>query len=578
MQPPPVGQRARPQVEIVGGEVGVVAPLAPAQGQSKLIDDRTRDLILNREDVAELTIEPLGPEGHVGGHIHELHVDAQRPARPEHRSLEHDRRGELLRHVPQIAGAALEVERRGARSDVEAVDDGEVADDFVRQSVRKVLAVGLGAQVLQRQHRDDGTLGWVDRDVSRGRCRRAGAGSVGSSRLPHRRRNDGGEAQGRRRKQRKTPGAERCQVALEIARTGVAPRGLGVDCSLNDAGEPGRHVRTKRSNVGLLAALVRGAERRQVPGHHRIPAGQQVVEQHAETVDIGLDAGCAAVQNLGRQIHGRPRHARARTAYSILASAKVHQDHAPIVGPHHVLRLDVAVEHASAVHSGHGSAQLQADRDGFACGAGPAAGQRLFERTSPHELHPQADAPIDDVSAVNGDDVRVANASQQPAFLDDRGGARAVRRRTDRQQLEGDLAVEFRVPRSVDLAEGPAADRFEHAELTPRLSRPSIVGGRAPRFRKATMEVGERGEDLQRRNEAEVVSAVGGFHRRPVDGGTIEDRSGKIVQPSIRRGHVSFPPPGGPARVVRLSARPRLTVSRAPSPAPRRCSPSRCGR
>ncbi len=56
-----VEQRKRFQVQLVRLHVGVIASLSPAQRQSKLIDDRPRDFVLNGEDVLELAIEPLGP-------------------------------------------------------------------------------------------------------------------------------------------------------------------------------------------------------------------------------------------------------------------------------------------------------------------------------------------------------------------------------------------------------------------------------------------------------------------------------------------------------------------------------------
>jgi hypothetical protein len=38
-----------------------------------------------------------------------------------------------------------------------------------------------------------------------------------------------------------------------------------------------------------------------------------------------------------------------------------------------------------------------------------------------HELHPQADTIGDLSGAVDGDDVRMPHAGEQPALLDDRG-------------------------------------------------------------------------------------------------------------------------------------------------------------
>ena len=73
----PIDQRTRLQVQLVRLQIGVVAPLASAQRQSKLVDDRPRDLVLNGEDVLELPIEPLGPQGNIAGDLDQLGVDPQ---------------------------------------------------------------------------------------------------------------------------------------------------------------------------------------------------------------------------------------------------------------------------------------------------------------------------------------------------------------------------------------------------------------------------------------------------------------------------------------------------------------------
>ena len=46
--------------------------------------------------------------------------------------------------------------------------------------------------------------------------------------------------------------------------------------------------------------------------------------------------------------------------------------------------------------------------------------ERLFERPALDELHPQADAAVDALGAVDRDDVRMADAGEETAFFDDR--------------------------------------------------------------------------------------------------------------------------------------------------------------
>jgi hypothetical protein len=85
---PLVPEVAPPQVRLVRFETDVVSPLAPAECQPELVDDRPRDFILYREDVLELAIEPLRPQRDIVGDADELGVDPQPRARPHDRSLD----------------------------------------------------------------------------------------------------------------------------------------------------------------------------------------------------------------------------------------------------------------------------------------------------------------------------------------------------------------------------------------------------------------------------------------------------------------------------------------------------------
>ena len=50
-----------------------------------------------------------------------------------------------------------------SRSHLQTVDDGKIADQFVRQSVHEVVAVWLGTEVLQRQDRNNRLFGGIRR-------------------------------------------------------------------------------------------------------------------------------------------------------------------------------------------------------------------------------------------------------------------------------------------------------------------------------------------------------------------------------------------------------------------------------
>ena len=139
-----------------------------------------------------------------------------------------------------------------------------------------------------------------------------------------------------------------------------------------------------------------------------------------------------------------------------------------LVGHHHVLRLDVAVDESGRVHGRH-----RARRGPRRCGwrplgvnAAPSTSGCSSVRPLTNSIH-RPTSPSGALGAVDGDDVRMADAGEQASFFDDGVPTRRLRR-FGRQQLQRDVAIEPRVPRAVDVAERAAADALEHAEVTPR--------------------------------------------------------------------------------------------------------------
>ena len=61
----------------------------------------------------------------------------------------------------------------------------------------------------------------------------------------------------------------------------------------------------------------------------------------------------------------------------------------------------------------------------------------------------------------------MAHARKQTAFFDDRCRGRCIIAQICRQQFEGDLAVEPRIPRAIDLAIRAFTDFFQQAERAP---------------------------------------------------------------------------------------------------------------
>ena len=144
-----------------------------------------------------------------------------------------------------------------------------------------------------------------------------------------------------------------------------------------------------------------------------------MMEQHAEAVDVASGRGIAAAEELGGEVERRSCERR-RCVVDLAAGAEVHQHRTPIVADHHVRRLDVAVNESGRVHRGDGAAQLDAERGDLACGESLAVLDDLLQGSAGHPFHPETDAAVDQIGAVERHHVGMTHARQHPALFDDR--------------------------------------------------------------------------------------------------------------------------------------------------------------
>jgi hypothetical protein len=91
--------------------------------------------------------------------IDQLRGNAHPVAGLAYRALEDVPHVELPRHRRDVDVLALERKRRGARDDLEPPNLGQQAQQFLRNAIGKILLFGVGAHVLERQHRDRELLG-----------------------------------------------------------------------------------------------------------------------------------------------------------------------------------------------------------------------------------------------------------------------------------------------------------------------------------------------------------------------------------------------------------------------------------
>jgi hypothetical protein len=102
-----------------------------------------------------------------------------------------------------------------------------------------------------------------------------------------------------------------------------------------------------------------------------------------------------------------------------VAGAEVHQHDAAAVGAHHVPGSDVAVQQSRGMHGGERATEIDRDGRRFSRAHAALLGDDLVQRLAADVFHPDADGAFARFGAVNGDDMRMANARQQPAFIDD---------------------------------------------------------------------------------------------------------------------------------------------------------------
>jgi hypothetical protein len=97
--------------------------------------------------------------------INQLPCDANFPRRLAHRPLKDVTHAKLASDLLDIDGSALESETRIASDHEQRFKPRKCYGDLLNHSVRKILLLGIAAQVLERQYGDRGLV----RERKRGR-------------------------------------------------------------------------------------------------------------------------------------------------------------------------------------------------------------------------------------------------------------------------------------------------------------------------------------------------------------------------------------------------------------------------
>ena len=142
-------------------------------------------------------------------------------------------------------------------------------------------------------------------------------------------------------------------------------------------------------------------------GRDRETAAHQVVQQDAQAVEIRLLVRRGAVQYLGRHVQGRSAQPDHRIDADVprRRGTEIHEHDPAARRPHHVLRLDVAVNQPRAVDRGERAAQVQRHEHRLLRAERTPLGDDVLQRPALYQFHPQAHAAVGLVGVVHHDDV-----------------------------------------------------------------------------------------------------------------------------------------------------------------------------
>lgn len=147
------------------------AALANAQGESQRVDDAAGERILELEDVAPQDVLGERPAHLAARHLDQLRGDPTLVSRGQDGAHQHRVHLEVARQLLEIRHGGREARRAQRRAHHQRFDARERHRDRIRQARAQELALGVGAQQAERQHREPHQRRLEDR-ASRGVRRR----------------------------------------------------------------------------------------------------------------------------------------------------------------------------------------------------------------------------------------------------------------------------------------------------------------------------------------------------------------------------------------------------------------------
>ena len=158
--------------------------------------------------------------------------------------------------------------------------------------------------------------------------------------------------------------------------------------AIDDANQCRRYLTSRGTERRANAALVSEAKISSRACVDRIAARHQVKEQNAQAVDVALGRRPLPAKHFWCQVQWCSGQIGRRAVVKLSSGPEVHQDNASVVGEHHVLRLDVAMQQASRMNRRDRLADLGTDTRRFNGGERRALLEDLFERAPADIFHP----------------------------------------------------------------------------------------------------------------------------------------------------------------------------------------------
>jgi hypothetical protein len=126
--------------------------LALGERETQRVNDTAGNFILDREDVFNLSVEPLRPQVVTIPRVDELDGDADAVPSPPDAALKKRIHTKSSPNLARIDACSTKCETGGSGRDVEGADFGKRIQNLLRYTVAEVFLIAFRAEIRKRQH------------------------------------------------------------------------------------------------------------------------------------------------------------------------------------------------------------------------------------------------------------------------------------------------------------------------------------------------------------------------------------------------------------------------------------------